>query len=113
MIQLPHVAGQNTSVHMYEQVLLPLSSQASHFSRWVLTFQSQQYGFVLSIIISHVFEHNLSFPFWYQLSHCSHSSIIPLPHDEVHSQTSSGQFKQFSALSTIQLPHFAVHGQRS
>jgi hypothetical protein len=48
---------------MYEQELFQLFSQASHFSRSVLTSQSQQYGFALSTIISHILEHFQSLPF--------------------------------------------------
>jgi len=113
IIQLPHDVGQNISVHIYEHQLFQFSAQLSHFSRSVFFTQSQQYGFVLSTIISHVFEHNLSLPFLSPWSHCSQSSTIPFQHDAVHPFTSSGQFIQFSASSTIQLPHFAVHGQIS
>jgi hypothetical protein len=95
-------------VHWLDIFQLLLHSSHSSYSSFVLS----QHLCVESKTLQYS-EHFQSNQLYFQLSHCSHGSLIPLPHELVHIQTSFGQLLQSSAASTIQFQQTLVQFQTS
>jgi hypothetical protein len=99
----------HSSVQLLSNVQFLLHS--SHISvHSGIQFQHICFGFIILQFFEHIQLCPLKFV---QLSHSSHGSTIPLPHDHVHLLTSVSQFLQSSAASILLFQQNALHSQTS